>query len=481
MKKKKKTMNDLKDYMTSLEYDPNRILAVVDHEREDKVVTSVDKYSNDPKNHCVIMTTEKTHDCAKNLDNFLLLSSDANIFPGALLKADDNLVKGKPTPITLARSKCQLCIENLPGETGGDKPVTPKGEKVKTFLDTRLNEYFSGHNTQPPASIYYKTSVSRAKTKVAFDLGFKADWPIGDIGALFDVENETKKTQAYSLYQQVFYSVSMENPESPEHVFDDSAQVSDLKRQLAGGGPVYVKSVYYGRMLVIKMESTKTATEKEMELAFKFLYEDTTGKARTNRKSEKIAKESTYSVAVIGGSSASVAKSLKMEDLLENFINGNEFSSENRGVPIFYKTCFLKDNAFCNIGNPCIWIETESTILNNGFFGFRNKGDFLARCNIMFNKTYNKRISGNFRKRSITYSDNTGWTACGVFKKFQHFRFRFHFHFRFRFHFHFRFHFRLVRLPPKKLEKYRKKRVNKLRYKTPRRNFVTYSEITEIF
>lgn len=199
----------------------------------------------------------------------------------------------------------------------------------------------------------------------------------------------------------------MDNPESPEKVFHDSVQVSDLKRQLAGVPPVYVETVYYGRMLVIKMELSEKATEEESKLAFKFLYEGTTGKANTDLKIKKIADESTYSVAVIGGS-ASVAKSLKMKDLLKNFIHGNEFSSENRGVPIFYKARFLKDNRFCNIGNPCEWSQTESKILNSAFVGFKNKGGFFARCTIK----YERRVDGK------THSENTGWINCGQDKKF---------------------------------------------------------------
>ena len=64
-------MDDLKDYIMNLKYDPNRILAVVGSDRED-TVTRVVKYSDDPKSHKVIRVTKKIHDCAKNLDQYYI-------------------------------------------------------------------------------------------------------------------------------------------------------------------------------------------------------------------------------------------------------------------------------------------------------------------------------------------------------------------------------------------------------------------------
>ena len=90
----------VENYITRLNYDPRVLFSVV----PDGTTSAVPVKDRQPASNGVIICTKIQHKLNKNLDAVAILSPTAGVvFPGALVRADQNLSEGYPTPIALPR------------------------------------------------------------------------------------------------------------------------------------------------------------------------------------------------------------------------------------------------------------------------------------------------------------------------------------------------------------------------------------------
>ena len=75
-------------YISGLNYDPRQILAVA----LDGQTTTLPDTSRSLGNNAVIVCTTRRHTLHKNLSEVAILSPSAVAFPGALLRADQNMM-----------------------------------------------------------------------------------------------------------------------------------------------------------------------------------------------------------------------------------------------------------------------------------------------------------------------------------------------------------------------------------------------------
>lgn len=90
------------EYIRSLEYDPAMLLRVqIDGSTESPPISERVASGNS-----VVICTRIERSLRKNLDAVIILRPAGGvIYPGALLLADQNLMKGRPTPIALAEAR----------------------------------------------------------------------------------------------------------------------------------------------------------------------------------------------------------------------------------------------------------------------------------------------------------------------------------------------------------------------------------------
>ncbi len=107
---------DIDAYLASLRYDPRQILA----EQVGDSVLPAKALPNEEHNDgkAIIIVKQVKHRLSGNVDDLLILSpTHAVVWPGALVKADQDLVRGTPTPIPCRRAPVWLSVD-LPGIGG---------------------------------------------------------------------------------------------------------------------------------------------------------------------------------------------------------------------------------------------------------------------------------------------------------------------------------------------------------------------------
>jgi len=254
---------DIDDYIRSLQYDQNSILNVndINGSNTDRSVLSDNVTGGSPVNGQVTACHTITYGLDKNLDKVSILRpTNGVIWPGALVYGDKDLLTGVPRAMTLDRAPMKLRLD-LPGmgDEGNIEVEEAQNTSVQTGINEALewwneNEYQDGY-INPSLSEYISTE-SYSSNQLALDLGISSEWATSSIESQLSVTNNTEREVATMVFKQVFYSVTMDTPESPGAVFSSDVTLSDVQSQMnETTPPAYVKSVDYGRIIIFKMET----------------------------------------------------------------------------------------------------------------------------------------------------------------------------------------------------------------------------------
>ena len=399
----------LDNYIRSLNYDRRRLLSV----QEDGATESLPSKTRSNTGNAVIITTKRQHSLRKNLSDVAILRPTAGvIFPGALVIADQNLMEGQPTPIGLARGTVTISTD-LPGLQNSRRQLSePSHSGVQDAINGILEEW----NQQPASQGYVNAARSYLEIKsvfssqqVALDLGFNAKWASGSAAAQLNASNNAETSVVLAHFKQVFYTVTMDTPARPSDVFGDSVTSEELKLVTsAEQPPAYVRSVDYGRILMIKMETTSRETKLDLQAAMKQV---TSGgvelEGSVKAKYAEIVKNSNFTVVAIGGGAQTAASFTGTEEdlkLLKDYIQKDAtFRRDNPGAPVSYAVAFLKDNQLATMGFTTDYTETESVQHLNGFVKVRHSGAYVARFTVSWDEPDS---AGNYTARPPWNSGN---------------------------------------------------------------------------
>ena len=133
------TTSDIDDYVYSMQYDKNNLLA-----QNGETLTSIPATSGSKKNgKFVVLKREKKNISNRNADISVTDFNGSNIYAGAILKADEGLVNNNPTVVSLPRGEISLSID-LPGMANGDsrtKVELPTKSSVRTAVNNLLSTW----------------------------------------------------------------------------------------------------------------------------------------------------------------------------------------------------------------------------------------------------------------------------------------------------------------------------------------------------
>ena len=131
--------SSIETYIAGLNYDPRVLLAVV----PDGTTSAVPVKDRQPTSNGVVICTKIQHKLNKILDAVAILSPTAGVvYPGALVRADQNLSEGHPTPIALPRGAATLSID-LPGLANPSETLLPSNSGIQKFVNGKLEEWTS--------------------------------------------------------------------------------------------------------------------------------------------------------------------------------------------------------------------------------------------------------------------------------------------------------------------------------------------------
>lgn len=388
-------------YIRSLAYDPRQLLAVQPDGATQALPPTKERSLGAGS---VIIATKRQHRLSKNLSDVAILRPTAGvIYPGALVVADVNLMEGQPTPIGLARAPVAIAAD-LPGVRESRRVVSPVAHSTMQDAVAQLLEAW--HQTrgdyQIAARSFLTTQTVYSSMQASLDLGFNAKWADGAARAQLNGSTSSETKVVLANYRQIFYTVTMDTPASPSDVFADSISEEDLRAVVsANHPPAYVRSVDYGRILMMRMETSSSKSTMELQTSFKQIAKDLEAEGHVNAELEAIARQSKFTVVAIGGGVEQAAQfDGSAEDLkrLGAYIRENaSFRRDNPGAPISYNVAFLKDNVMATMGFTTDYTETESVLYPNGFVRLKHSGAYVAKFYVNWEEGNTK---GDFEARS---------------------------------------------------------------------------------
>jgi thiol-activated cytolysin len=214
------------------------------------------------------------------------------------------------------------------------------------------------------------------------------------------VDNETNHASASStciaLFKQVYYTVSVDPPEDPAAMFDGKVTLDQVQRVVNAQNPAaYVKSMDYGRIILVRMETSDSVTEADLAAAMRYA---TAGPAQASVKSdlktryEQIINNSTFTVLALGGNATDATKLMddpkKVQDSLFKLIkSSSQFNKQNPAYPIAYTVNFLKDNSLATFNFSTDYTEFDCKEYPAGFVRVKNSGAYVARFKVTWDET----------------------------------------------------------------------------------------------
>lgn len=375
----------IRTYIQALKYDPRDLLSL----EESGTPTPLPPKTKTNAGNSVIICTNTNRSLQKELSDVAILSPTAGVvFPGALVRANRRLAEGKPDPIGLARAPVTIRLD-LPGL--GARATRTVENATASNIQAAIDEVLELWNAEAGSQGYVNKarsflSIAKAysRQQLALDLGFSSKWTGGDVSSKLNVASSGEMSVAVAFFKQVFYSVVFDTPVDPSSVFAPAVALSDVKAVIDDDNPpAYVRSVDYGRIIMVKMETASSETKMSMEGALKQV---TSGGVEVggsvDGKYAQIIDNSTFTVVALGGNAEAAASITQPGDLgkLHDIIQrGAQYTRQNPGAPISYTVAFLKDNQIATLGFTTNYTEQECVQHNNGMVQMEHAGAYVAK------------------------------------------------------------------------------------------------------
>jgi thiol-activated cytolysin len=266
------------------------------------------------------------------------------MWPGALVRGD-SVGTGLFTQIVRSRAPVTISVslENLDGHRSAvmEKPsLSSFREAVGPILAQELTG-------ATPANLFAEIEAVYSEDQLAMALGASVSVTglPAQLAASFDFSAQDVKSRYLVKYVQSYYTVDIDQPESPSEFFGADVTAPGLADVVGDGNPpLYVSSVTFGRVVLFTFESSYSATE--LGSALEFVYSggaDVSGDVSVSYRD--IVSQSNITAYILGGSGGEAARSLgSYEDLMDFIGNGGDYSRMSPGAPIAYKLAYLSDN-----------------------------------------------------------------------------------------------------------------------------------------
>lgn len=301
-----------------------------------------------------------TYDRHKGVELFdSLVSFDPNadaLWPGAVVQTK-SLAQGILEPIGLPRRPGTITFGSALGDTAGGSLSKQLGSPSQATAQDAINHVLKESTLHFPTKVNYRAEEAHSLTEAAAKAGLAVQWLQGSVRASFEGTWTDAKTTMIVNFTQSYYSVSFSPPASPEAVFDPSTRVEDAALYMGpGNAPAYVASVTYGRMLLVKIESSASASELKAALDVAFNAGVASGSVDAGFDHKKILRDANVSVFALGGDPALATEVMtnsehRAEKIAAYLENGAAFSATTPGVPVSYTVRQLANNQLVRVAS----------------------------------------------------------------------------------------------------------------------------------
>ena len=280
---------------------------------------------------------KEPRDIKSSSESFFVTNYD-NIYPGAIVWADQALADGDPT-LAFSGGKVDLRVNFRVGNRsssalGVDNNANAVQDAFFAILDAA--QYSPAVNYQSKDT--YSSSVSEMA------VGLKANANFLQVKAGVNVNVSTKESKVYKVqdYTQEYYTVyATQNPTDKSQYFADNVTAKQIEDAINrhGGAPIaIITSVTYGRRAYRFYEYTSSNYNFSGDENVQAYGQSLSSTQQITQNSE--ARNSWMYLS--GGSSSSGSEILKGSDINDAMANDLKYDkSTNQGYPIAYTVRFL--------------------------------------------------------------------------------------------------------------------------------------------
>ncbi len=406
----------INEYIASLTYNKDELLNLQDTGglASERTITFEDETTSSPNQGTITGCQIKDYNLESNFDDVAILRpTNGIIYPGALVVGNQGLLDGSPDPFAISRNPVTLRLD-LPGiqENGNIVIDNPSANStVQSNIDQALewwndNAYEEGYVNAANSS--YQAATSYSSTQLSLDVGLNASWATGSVAAQFDYESNTERRVASIAFKQVFYTVTMDTPLSPAAVFGSDVSLPQVQAIMnSSNPPAYIASVSYGRIIMVRMETTNMDTSINLDAVLEYSSGLNNGTGEVNFAYDQVLQTSSINVVTIGGNAEVATGAIASSNIedgpggLNYIITGENavYSRDNPGVPIGYSVRYLKDNSLAKMGyttdyrveecGSLPFNHDEITVENDSYHDTRFRLEWRGQdSNIQYNGPY---------------------------------------------------------------------------------------------
>ncbi|MCX2496271.1 thiol-activated cytolysin family protein, partial [Pedobacter sp. PF22-3] len=215
----------------------------------------------------------------------------------------------------------------------------PSLSSTRAFLESVYSDSFSGKEITS-----FSFDMNQFTYYDEFKLAFGANIKVGNIfnaSASLGKTKIEKKTGLIAKFVQRNFTLDMDLPEDG-NLLDNSVDPATLGPY----SPVYVSSITYGRMGMIKVESDYNYSSLTRAFKAAFNAGIVSGGASIADSLKTIIDNSSIEIYDVGGEGESVAQSINGYDAFRQYIiSGGNYTPQTPGFPLYYTLSYLSDNS----------------------------------------------------------------------------------------------------------------------------------------
>ncbi len=302
--------------------------------------------------------TNKVYRFGQSMDDIAIMRPyDDVLYPGAIVQGRGAQV-GELNPVgRMPRAPMTLTLS----QTGLSRVIDPTKSNAEAAIQQMLQDYRG--NTQ--ASIEYKQTKVHTIEQASLELGIDYRWSRNRIGFRNTSGTTARKSVMMIMFKQAYYTVSVDAPNSPADLFAPETDGAALQEQLGVGNPLcYISSVTYGRMLLVKVEST--VSSEELENAVSASFGRWSGQASLS--SNNIIENSSIEAVIIGGGAPQAIDAVTSGRIDDFLRSGANFSATNKGLPISYTLRHASDKSIVRVGSAVDYTEKADCVADPASF-----------------------------------------------------------------------------------------------------------------
>lgn len=329
------------NYIKSIEYDPNTKI----YDPGESVTYTAVMTEEGSK-----VIVEKSERCTIDNDGATIIENIAattqEVYPGSLLRANENLAKGNPDYIyTGNRSSIKLTTGlTLPDQSTLFVKNPNDYQQVKSAMDNTIKAWAST-GVAPQATRTSSLTTAYSQSQVAVDLGVSLDVLNGiDIGV--EYKQKTTEQTVVMKVTQIYYTFGFTLANGgllyPSQLFGKDTTVDDVKAMLRDEPAVFVSEVTYGK--VIYVSATTTSSYENFDVDLGLAINQNSGDISAEGK--EVLKNATYKMTIVGGAANSttvgttstydqVMAEIKEAPTVDDYYNGAMISASTKWLDSF--------------------------------------------------------------------------------------------------------------------------------------------------